>query len=287
MSASQSPRVNLHTHTCRCKHGTGTVADYCREAVKAGISILGFTDHCPFPDGEYGDSRMDFAEMPDYIREIEQARLEFPQLTILAGLELDYRPILGKQFFQDEFIHKYQLDYVIAGAHHLPAANGRPYLHAAWENPMSLPTLHAFVRESVRVMELGLIEFLAHPDLTALSLPRWTLEVRSAYLDIIDAAEALNIPLEINAYGLRKKWIDTPEGRRPMYPWRRFWELVAEHGGITVVASSDAHRAEDVWGNLDDAFQLARECGLTVENYRIARQIISRRNGIGPVQPIR
>ena len=280
MSASQSPRVNLHTHTCRCKHATGTVADYCREAVKAGISILGFTDHCPFPDGEYGDSRMDFAEMPDYIREIEQARLQFPQLTILSGLELDYRPILGKQFYQDEFIHKYQLDYVIAGAHHLPAANGRPYLHAAREKPMSLPTLHGFVRESVRVMELGMIEFLAHPDLTACSIPCWTPEVRSAYLDIIDAAEALNIPLEINAYGLRKDWIDTPEGKRAQYPWLPFWELVAGHGGIEVVTGSDAHRSEDVWGNLDDTFAIAEKAGLTVRNHAVAQRIIERKNSV-------
>ena len=47
-------RVNLHTHTYRCKHASGTVDDYCREAVKAGISILGFAEHTPFPDGEYG-----------------------------------------------------------------------------------------------------------------------------------------------------------------------------------------------------------------------------------------
>ena len=278
MIASQSPRVNLHTHTYRCKHAVGTVADYCQAAVNAGITILGISDHNPFPDKEYPDSRMDFSEMPDYIREIEQARLRFPQLVILAGLELDYRPILGKQFYLDELIHKYPLDYVIAGAHHLPAANGHPAKYVSAENPMSLPTLRAFVHETIRIMELGLIEYMAHPDLTARGIPRWTPEVRSAYLDIIDAAEALKIPLEINAYGPRKKWIDTPEGSRAQYPWRPFWELVAEHGGITVVAGSDAHRPEDVWGNLDDMLQFAGKCGLTVENDRIARQIIARRN---------
>ena len=140
---NREPRVNLHTHTARCKHASGSVDDYCREAVKAGITILGFTEHTPFPDKEYYGSRMDFSEMPDYVREIEEVRVRYPQLTILTGLELDYRPILGKQFYLDEFIHKYDLDYVIAGVHFLPAANGRRAHYVTWSNPMPLDILKA------------------------------------------------------------------------------------------------------------------------------------------------
>ncbi|MBO4631877.1 MAG: histidinol-phosphatase [Lentisphaeria bacterium] len=277
---NREPRVNLHTHTARCKHASGSVDDYCREAVKAGITILGFTEHTPFHDKEYYGSRMDFSEMPDYIREIEEARVHYPQLTILSGLELDYRPILGKQFYLDELIHKYSLDYVIAGVHFLPAANGRCAHYVTWSNPMPLDILKAFVHESVRVMELGIITYLAHPDLTARCLPRWTPDVRAAYLDIIDAAADLHIPLEINAYGLRKDWIDTPEGKRAQYPWLPFWELVAQHGGIEVVTGSDAHRPEDVWGNLDDTFAIAAKVGLTVRNHAVAQRIIERKNSV-------
>ncbi|MBO4631041.1 MAG: histidinol-phosphatase [Lentisphaeria bacterium] len=272
------PRVNLHTHTFRCKHASGTVNDYCRKALDAGIAILGFSDHCPFPDQEYSNSRMNFTDLPDYLRDIDIARCQYPQLTILSGLELDYRPILGKQFYLDEIIDKYHLDYTIAGAHFLPAANGKRSLYVARENPLSLPTLRAFVHETVRVMETGLADYLAHPDLTALGIASWTPEIRSAYLEIVDAAADLHIPLEINAYGLRKPWIETPEGKRPPYPWIHFWELAAEHGGIEVVAGSDAHRPEDVWGNLDDAFAMADRLGFPVRNYELAQRIIARRD---------
>ena len=272
-------KVNLHTHTSRCKHASGTLDEYCRAAVAAGISILGFSEHCPFPDGEYPDSRMDFCELPQYVADIEAARGKYLQLTILAGLELDYRPILGRRYYREEFLEKYPFDYLIAGAHYLPAANGRPALYVSSENPMSVKTLRAFVRESLRIMESGLIDYLAHPDLTARCLPVWTADVRAAYLDIIDAAAALNMPLEINAYGPRKPWIDTPEGRRAQYPWIHFWELVAEHGGIEVVAGSDAHRPEDVWGNLDDIYEFAANLGLTIRNYELAQKIIKRRRG--------
>ena len=269
-------KVNLHTHTRRCKHASGTLDEYCKAAAEAGISILGFSDHCPFPDGEYPDSRMDFCELPEYVAEIEEARIKYPAMTILAGLELDYRPVLGKQFYLDEFAERYPFDYMIAGAHFLPAADGRRAQYVKEEDPMSLKTLQAFVRESVRVMESGLIDYLAHPDLTARCLPEWTPEIRSAYLDIIDAASALHLPLEINAYGPRKPWIDTPEGRRAQYPWVRFWELVAEHGKIEVVAGSDAHRPADVWGNLDDMYDFAAHLGLAVRNHELAQKIIRR-----------
>jgi len=272
-------KVNLHTHTGRCKHASGTLDEYCQAAVEAGISILGFSDHCPFPDKEYPDSRMDFDELPEYVRDIESARIKYPGMTILSGLELDYRPILGKQFYLEEYMDRYHFDYLIAGAHHLPAANGRPAQYVKAENPMSLKTLHAFVHESVRIMESGLIDSLTHPDLTAVCLPRWTPDVRAAYLDIIDVAADLHIPLEINAYGPRKKWINTPEGRRAQYPWIHFWELVAEHGGIEVVAGSDAHRPEDVWGNLDDMYDFAARLGLEIRNYELAQKIIRRKNG--------
>ena len=120
------PRVNLHTHTCRCKHAKGNIADYCEAALKAGISILGFSDHSPFPDAEYASSRMDFSELPDYRKEIEDAKQKFPQLTILAGLEIDYRPVLGSAFYREEYLEKLNLDYMIAGVHFLPAENGIP-----------------------------------------------------------------------------------------------------------------------------------------------------------------
>ena len=122
------PRVNLHTHTCRCKHAKGNIADYCEAALKAGISILGFSDHSPFPDAEYASSRMDFSELPDYRKEIEDAKQKFPQLTILAGLEIDYRPVLGSAFYREEYLEKLNLDYMIAGVHFLPAENGPPHV---------------------------------------------------------------------------------------------------------------------------------------------------------------
>ena len=66
--------VNLHTHTCRCKHARGIPADYAKAAEEKGIRVLGMTDHTPFPDDRVIMIRMGIAELDDYIREVREAQ---------------------------------------------------------------------------------------------------------------------------------------------------------------------------------------------------------------------
>ncbi len=40
---------NLHTHTWRCHHATGTERAYVEAAIQGDIKILGFSDHTPMP----------------------------------------------------------------------------------------------------------------------------------------------------------------------------------------------------------------------------------------------
>lgn len=69
---------NYHTHTWRCKHASGTVSDYAREAEKAGINILGISDHTPLPDNRWLRVRMEMNELDPYLSEIDTAAEEFP-----------------------------------------------------------------------------------------------------------------------------------------------------------------------------------------------------------------
>jgi histidinol-phosphatase (PHP family) len=54
--------ANWHTHTARCKHASGSVADYCAAAVAQGLADLGISDHPPFADGRWQSVRMDISE---------------------------------------------------------------------------------------------------------------------------------------------------------------------------------------------------------------------------------
>ncbi len=40
--------ANYHTHTERCYHASGEDKEYVEAAIKAGLKVLGFSDHCPW-----------------------------------------------------------------------------------------------------------------------------------------------------------------------------------------------------------------------------------------------
>ena len=42
-------KTNYHTHTYRCKHAMGNDEHIVKRAIDAGIDILGFSDHNPWP----------------------------------------------------------------------------------------------------------------------------------------------------------------------------------------------------------------------------------------------
>ena len=274
-----SPEINLHTHTERCRHATGSAAEYAKAAHDAGIKILGFSDHMPFEDFEHHPDRMFFYELPEYLKDIEVAQKTYSDMLILKGLELDYRPILGKAYYEDVYLGKYGLDYMIGGAHYTPAKEGKTSRWCSYIKPMPLDLLREFVELTVEMMETGLIDYLAHPDLTAMSCDRWTEGHKSLYREIVDASLALDIPLEINAYGFRKPYIDTPEGRRPQYPWRPFWEMAAE-AGVKVVIGMDAHSPVDVASNYSEVRKFADELGVTLYEKEVVSKILARKKGV-------
>src|SRR5690554_6113258 len=105
---------NYHTHTFRCNHAEGDVVDYAKKAVEKGFSLLGMADHTPLPDDRWLSMRMAYAELPDYVQAIEHAREQYPELTILKGMECEWTKEYHN-FFAEELLGKYEFDYLILG----------------------------------------------------------------------------------------------------------------------------------------------------------------------------
>ncbi len=250
---------NLHTHTYRCKHASGDVIDYGRAALSAGLDVLGMSDHTPLPDQRWLHVRMEWSEMLSYCRAIDQARCDLPELTILKGMECEFAPEYVS-FYQDILLGELGFDYLIGGAHFVP-------YQGEWINVFgginTLDTLRAYADYCVATMEAGLFAFLAHPDLFANSYPCWDADAAACSRDILQAAETLNVPLEINGYGLRKPPIVILDGLRPMYPWPPFWELAAEYR-VRVLVNSDAHRPQDIVADIGEGRSIAERYGLTL-----------------------
>ncbi|MBF0289289.1 MAG: histidinol-phosphatase [SAR324 cluster bacterium] len=249
---------NYHTHTYRCKHASGDVADYCQAAVESGLSVLGISDHTALPDHRWSNVRMEMEELPGYSSAIDQARIDFPELTIIKGMECEYAAEYVS-FYQDTLLGELQFDYLVGAAHYIPVGN-------SWKSSFggieSVADLRAYANYLIQSMESGLFAFMAHPDLFGNSYQSWDKEAIAASRDILAAAAALRIPLEINGLGMRRGKVNTPQGKRNPYPWLPFWEMAADYD-IEVVINSDAHRPKDIIGNMQEAAEIAEKFKLT------------------------
>jgi histidinol-phosphatase (PHP family) len=249
--------ANYHTHTYRCKHASGDASDYAAVAAASGMKTLGFSDHTPLPDGRWGDMRMSMAQLDGYQQAVQQAKRDHPGLRILLGLECEFAPEY-EAFYQEEILTARGFDYLIAGCHYTPA-------RGSWRSSFTTLTtpsmLRAYSDYTIRSMASGLFAFVTHPDMFGCCNTTWTTETAACARDICQAAAVMRIPLELNAYGVRKPWIETPEGARPTYPWLPFWE-VAAGCGVNVVISSDAHRPVDVAAGYPQMMAICQRFGL-------------------------
>ena len=72
-------RANYHTHTPRCGHADGSEREYIEQAILAGYTELGFSDHAPWRfDGIYRSRiRMAPDRLADYCAVLQALQKEY------------------------------------------------------------------------------------------------------------------------------------------------------------------------------------------------------------------
>lgn len=218
--------INWHTHTPLCKHASGNCEDFCRE-LPGNVRKIGFADHAPFPDGRYGISSMKYSQLGEYFAFLEEGRKKFPDIEIIAGLEAEWCPDLGRDFYFEYYFTK-GIKYLIGSAHY-SAVRGNHFLGY---DTADTAVIDGFVMQTLDMISSRLFMYICHPDCYLCPMDRISPSLRSGFIDIIQAAKEFDTPLEYNCNGLRNG---------QTYPARAFWEIAAEYGVRTVVGS-DAHR---------------------------------------------
>lgn len=234
-------KTNYHTHSQRCRHAQGTEEDYVRCALDAGVSILGFSEHAPFPDHDYG-YRMPYEELSDHFSAVDRLAEKYAsQMTILKGLEIEYLPKYIPYY--ERLLNEDHLDYLLLGEHFFPMPD-REYLFVADAPDTEMYLWYA--RAIDEALKTGLFRMLAHPDLFAMNKLPWDRNCDATSDRIIESAVRYGVILELNANGFRRGIHEYPEGPRLMYPHIKFWEKVVG-SGARVIIGSDAHEPCQVW----------------------------------------
>ena len=113
-------KTNYHTHTYRCKHAMGNDERIVERAINAGIDILGFSDHNPwphFPAGYDSHVRMEPQYLSEYCESVNRLREKYKnQIEIHLGLEAEYFPHHMQELMDLKAEH--HIEYLIFGAHY-------------------------------------------------------------------------------------------------------------------------------------------------------------------------
>lgn len=226
--------ANYHTHCELCRHAEGSVEVYVQQAVIDGFDILGMSDHLPYPDYDYG-YRMEFAEIWDYIYDVRDAQKKYgDRLTVLLGFESEY--LREYRRYYEELLDEYGVEYLVLGQHFYDIS-GR------WQSAYGIDDTAECVKYARSVSEgldTGYYSMLAHPDIVGVNLLPWDKNMEKMTDIIIESAVKNDIPLEINANGVRRGIIIDELGKHYQYPHFKFWEKVAE-AKAKVIISSDCH----------------------------------------------
>lgn len=250
-------KVNYHTHTNLCRHAEGTERDYVNAALAAGLDVLGFSDHAPFPDDRF-DLRMDYAQLEPHLKTLGMLHREFQdRLVILSGLEIEYLPDMTDYYRY--LLKKKKLDYLLLGQHCFTAADHTPANAFSITGSAGTSLYVDYARSIKEGLETGFFRVLAHPDVIFINDLDWDENCEKACDIIVEAARNTGCVLELNANGIRRNIRNYRDMIRYPYPHPRFWERISGTD-IPVLINSDCHNPDFIWDScMDRAYRIARE----------------------------
>lgn len=251
--------VDYHTHTYRCKHGTGDIDEYVEAGIAAGLAEIGCSEHIPlyWLDAAERKRRWDFAmdeaDLDDYVYAVLDARQRYAeQITVRLGLEADIIP--GHEATLQAILDRYPWDYVIGSCHWL----------GDWAIDYSgdidrfatvdlADTYRRYFDIVCQAAASGRFDFLGHLDLLKKFGHRPPGDPGPLYAHVAQRIAAAGVAVEISTAGLHKPVHE-------IYPHPDL--LAALHAaGVPITFSSDAHNPSEVARDFDQALALARRAG--------------------------
>ncbi|GAB6152456.1 histidinol-phosphatase HisJ family protein [Desulfosporosinus burensis] len=209
-------------------------------ASRKGLKEIGFADH------DYYFEQMNFP----LIREVAK---DYPHLVVRVGFEAEYR--LEDEGRIKDLIDQYPFDFVIGSVHEM---NGWIF-----DIPEEEPMHHKkdadeIYREYFELVKhaasCGLFTTIGHLDLIKLFGIRPKTDILKLADEALTIVAERGLALEVNTNGRYKPV-------QEFYPERRLMEEI-QRRGIDFTLGADAHCAEVVGRDLEEASQVLRQIGV-------------------------
>ena len=250
-----TPRVDCHTHTELSGHGIGTVDEVVEAAVAAGLETVVLTEHLALPShmDSARELSMDPHSLAGYVEAIQAAREKYPQIEVVAGLEVDW--IDGNSEY--ELADLTGITHILGSVHFIDGwAFDDPNSLDEWERRDVDQVWRDYFKLWCAAVSSDIpFDVMAHPDLPKKFGHRPAFDTAELFAEVARRAAEAGVAIEVNAAGLRK-----PVGE--LYPSHDL--LVAfNHAGVEIMVGSDAHAPAEVGMEIEKAYEAARAAGYT------------------------
>lgn len=276
--------IDYHIHPNYSIDAEGSIEEYCAQAIKIGIDEICFTPHFEIdPIRKEKDDKINFSGtivpmrsgwIDYYFKEIKKAQKKFPNLSVKAGIEVGYDPIIETE--TKSFINQYPFDFILGSIHcinHIAITDHKElaefktnYLHKGYTQ---------VAKEYFEILNLAIKSRLFHSIAHFDVYKKYGLEIFGE--DLLRASEPFlkptlelmakqNTGLEINTSGLRRK-------PKEIYPAEGILLLAKKVGIKIFTIGSDAHRIKDLGSGLQTGFDIAQKLNSAIYRFEKGKSI--------------
>lgn len=240
-------------HTPLCRHATGEPTELAAQAVRLGLTEIGFSDHSPMSRDGFDNWRMLQGELDQYVEKVRQARRDHPQLVIKLALEVDFIP--GHEEWIKDLAARHPWDYLIGAVHYVSDSwdLDNPAKLSEWKSRDAFEVWTVYFERLTLAAESGLFEIIAHTDLCKKFCFYPPQDCTPLFAKFLEAARRQDVAMELNTAGLRKEC-------REIYPSPAIVHM-AKQLGVPITFGSDAHAPGEVGMNFAEAVALAKSAG--------------------------
>ncbi len=248
------------------------VEAFVEAAARRGVDSIAFTEHfyrcvesAPLLGSFWSDESAALGERTrrdvaaDRLLSLERyvdviLRAKDAGLPVLLGLEVDFFPDSIGQV--SEFLAGYPWDILVGSVHWIGGWGfDKPHSHDEWGRRGHRRAYEEFFALESELAASGLVDVIAHPDRIKMSGVTLRPEPVDLYRELVEAAVAGDVAVELNSGGLRH-----PVGQ--VYPGPTLLAMFAS-AGLDLVLASDAHTPADAAWGLDGLRNMAERAGFT------------------------
>lgn len=261
--------MDLHSHTTRCGHAKGSMAQYIERAQALGLANFGFSDHSHWMLHPYGPRyAMRAEELDDYVADVRAMQAEYDRdgarpFHVRLGMEMDFLP--SRLGVAREVQRRYAWDYIIGSVHNIGCELlQQPETYELWDIE---DICELYFHQVGRMVRERFCDVIAHLDLPKKMGQRPVGGLLGYIEPLIPEIKKSGMAVEINTSGR-----DVP-AREFLPGWDVVEALAA--AGVPLTLSSDAHTPQQVGRHFADAVAGLNRAGVKELVYFEGRQPVA------------